>query len=456
MKFLKNSLPLLLLYFCINIQQTIAQGGAMLDEIIAVIGDEIATKSELENRYAAFLAQNGPSGENTKCEIFEDILFSKMLLNQSKLDSVEVAPGQIEGELDRRMRYYIEQFGSEQALEAYYKKTVKQIKSEFRESLREQMLVQTVQGDISSGVKVTPEEVRAYYDKIPKDSLPLINAEIEMAHVVVNVKTSQEAINSVKEKLKEYKKRVSEGEKFSTLAVLYSEDQGSAVQGGEIGFVGRAEVEPEFGAAAFKLKEGGVSPIVKTRYGYHIIQLIERRGTKVNVRHILLKPKQDKASFEKAEKKADSIATLIRSGEITFKEAAKKFSEDEETFNNGGIVVNPFTASSMIPMDGIDPSTFLVIDKLEKNEISKAVLQSDPRKAPGYRIIKLLQRTEPHQANLEDDYQKIRSAALAEKEQKVLQEWMTEAIGKTYIKIDTKYTEGCKFMQPWLKNLAVE
>ena len=186
-----------------------------------------------------------------------------------------------------------------------------------------------MQGEISSGLSVTPEEVKSYYNEIPTDSLPLMNAEVEVSHITINAEISGNAIKEVKEKLKGYKTRISEGEKFSTLAVLYSEDKGSALKGGEIGFVGKAEVEPEFAAAAFKLKQGGVSPIVKTRYGYHIIQLIERRGAKVNVRHILLKPKQDSESLNAAKTKLDSIATLIQKEEISFEDAARKYSDDE-------------------------------------------------------------------------------------------------------------------------------
>ncbi|MBL4710303.1 MAG: peptidylprolyl isomerase [Flavobacteriales bacterium] len=361
----------LTLLLCISVK---AQEGIVLDEVIAVIGNEIATKSELETKYASFLAQGGAASDDLKCEILEDIFYSKMLLNQAELDSVEIGEGRVDSELDRRIRYYITQHGSEQAMESYYKKSISKIKDEFRESLREQLTIQTMQSEIGAGLSVTPEEVRSYFKKIPKDSLPLMNAEVEIAQIVVNTKTSPEAIREVKGKLNNYRKRVNEGEKFSTLAVLYSEDKGSALKGGEIGFVGKAEVEPEFSAAAFKLKEGNVSSIIKTRYGYHIIQLIERRGAKVNVRHILLKAKQDQASFAEAKGKLDSISNLIEEGKYSFEEAARKFSENEETTKNGGIMVNPQNGSSMTAMDDLDPSLFFVIDNMEVNDISKSVL----------------------------------------------------------------------------------
>lgn len=438
----------LLLITCLFSLGSFAQP-KVLDGVIAIVGDEIATKSEVEIKYTALVTQGADINDNTRCEVFEDLMFSKLLLNQAKVDSIEISDSQVEGELDRRIRYYIGQFGSEEAMERYYKKTIPKIKDEMRKSLREQLLIQGMQGNITAGVKVTPDEVDQYYKSIPEDSLPLINAEVEVAKIVAYAPTSQVTIKAVKDKLREYKKRIQEGEKFSTIAVLYSEDTESAKRGGEIGFVGRAEVEPEFSAASFSLKEGQVSPIVKTKYGYHIIQLIERRGTKVNVRHILLKPKLDPNSMDKAKRKLDSIANLISADSISFANAAKRFSDDEETNKSGGLIVNPYTSSSMYSMDDLDPSLFFVIDKMEKGEVSLPVQIQDPRSKPGYQLIMLRKRTEPHKANLKDDYQKIKSAALANKEQEELQKWIQRAINNTYIKIAPEYTKGCKFQQDW-------
>lgn len=448
MKYLRS---ISILFFALVLSSSLFSQAVVLDEVIAVIGDEIATKAELESKKSSLVSQGAAITDQTRCQVLEEILYGKMLLNQAKVDSIEVTESQVEAEMDRRMRYFISQIGSEQALEAYYKKPISKIKSELRQSLREQLLIQGMQGKITADVKVTPEEVRSYFDQIPEDSLPLINAEVEIAQIVAYAPTSRASVRDAKEKLRDYKKRILEGEKFSTLAVLYSEDQGSAVKGGEIGFVGRAEVEPEFSAAAFSLKDGQVSPIVKTRYGYHIIQLIERRGTKVNVRHILIKPKLDPASMEKAKQKLDSIAKLIESDTISFHEAAKKFSDDEDTRKGGGVLVNPYTSSSMYSMDDLDPSLFFVIDKMEVGEVSVPVQLSDPRSKPGYRLLQLKKRTKPHKANLKDDYQKIKTAALSDKEQKELQNWISKSIGNTYIQIDTEYTQGCKFEQDWLK-----
>ena len=453
MKFM-SKIYLSLCFIVVFTSNVKAQKAIVLDEVIAVVGDQIATKSELETKYAAYLAQSASIEKGTRCKILEDILYSKMLVNQAGLDSIFVDESQVEGELDRRIRYYIAQIGSQQAMEDYYKKPLAKIKEEFRVPIREQLTLQRMQSEITSGISITPQEVKEYFEKIPTDSLPLINAEVELAQIVIYAKTSQGSIKEVKDKLTNYRKRVTEGENFSTLALLYSEDKGSALKGGEIGFVGRGEVEPEFGAASFKLKVGNVSPIIETRYGYHIIQLIERRANKVNVRHILLKPKQDKASFDVAKTSLDSIAVKVNNGAVGFTEAAKRYSEDEDTKNNGGILANPQTSSSMTPMDELDPSLFFVIDKMDVDQISDAVIISDPRSKPGYRIVKIQKRTEPHRASLAKDYQKIKTAALAEKEQSILQDWVKNNLTKTYIKLNTEYCVNCEFQQAWLEKSA--
>ena len=429
-----------------------AQDKVILDEVIAVIGNEVTTKYEFEYQYTGLVGQGMPVRNNTRCLVLEDIFSTKLLLNQSKLDSVEVSDAQVESEMDRRLRYFIAQIGSEQRLEEYHKKPMAQIKDELRESLREQMLIQSIRGQITSDVQATPEEVRNYFNGLPDDSLPLVSAEVEVAHIVINAPMSNAALEDVKGKLREFKKRVQEGEKFSTLAVLYSEDNGSAVKGGEIGFVGKAEVEPEYAAAAFQLKEGQVSPIIKTRYGYHIIQLIERRANKVNTRHILLKPKNDPSSMEKAKLKLDTIIQRIENKELTFKGAALKYSDDIETKKNGGIITNPSTAASLIPMEELEPSIFFVIDKMAEGEISEPVAMQGQIADPGYHIIRLNKRTEPHKASLELDYQRIKNAALAVKEEEVLEEWIESTLEDTYVKLNGAYTEGCKFQQNWTKN----
>lgn len=428
-----------------------SQEPKVIDQIIAVVGDEIITKSELESQLLQMSAQGLPLTEKSKCQVMEELLFQKLLLNQAVIDSVEVTEAQVNSELDRRMRYFINQIGSKEALEEYYDKSITLIKEEMRESLRDQLLVQQMQSSITGDVKITPSEIQDYYNNIPKDSLPLVNSTVEIAEIVVYAPLSEEAKQKTIEKLEEFRQRVLDGEKFSTLAVLYSEDLASAKKGGEIGFVGRAEVEPEFSAAAFDLKPGNVSPVIETRYGFHIIQMIERRGEKINVRHILLKPKISTESYEKAKNKLDSIAELISIDSLTFEEAAVKFSEREESRNNGGLIVNPYTGSSKVSMDQLDITLFTAIDKMEVGGISEPVLLTDMQGKPGYRILKLLSRTLPHQANLEDDYQKIKDAALANKEAEVMEEWLNSTVPYSYIRIEDEFRD-CDFNNKWIYN----
>lgn len=421
----------------------------IIDEVIAVVGDEILTKSSLETQYLQYLSQGQKVSDDLRCIIMEDLLFQKLLLNQAKIDSVVVMEGQVESELDRRLRYFISQIGSEKALEAYYKKSIDQIKSELRTSLEEQLLIQTMQDKITSDISITPSEVSDFFNAFPKDSLPLINSEVEVAQIVMYAPISEESKEAAKVRLREFKERIRNGESFSTLAVLYSDDKGSAKKSGEIGYVGRAEVEPEFAQAAFRLKPGQISEVFSTRYGYHIVELIDRKGEKVNVRHILIKPSIDYVGLEKAKEKLDSIATIIENDTITFAQMALLYSEDEESKNNGGLIVNPYSGTATYQVDQLDPSLFFTIDKLQVGEISSAFSTSDQRNREGYRIVKLIKRTEPHRANLDQDYQKIKNVALQQKEQLEVERWIEEKLENAYVKIDKGYSD-CEYSNKWI------
>lgn len=441
----------ILLLFCISLGLIgNSQEGKIIDEVIAVVGDEIVTKSELESQLMQIASQGMSVNDKLRCQVLEELLFQKLLLNQAKVDSIEITDAQVNSELDRRMRYFINQIGSEEALEEYYKKPISKIKEEMRSSLKDQLLTQQMQAGITEGVKITPSEVQEYFDRIPEDSLPLINSTVELSEIVVFAPLSKQSKQAAKERLQILLDRVKDAEKFSTLAILYSEDKASAKKGGEIGFMGRAELEPEFSAAAFKLKPGGISPIIESKHGFHIIEMIERRGEKVNVRHILIQPKMEKSSYLKAEKKLDSIANLIAMDSLSFEEAAVQFSEREDSKNNEGLIVNPYSGSSKVDMDELDITLFTVIDQMEIGEISAPVILSDIQSKPGYRLIKLRNRTAPHRANLKDDYQKIKNAAIAEKEARVLNEWLENNVKSAYVKVSEDYSESCDFRNDWL------
>ena len=392
--------------------------GQVIDQVVAVVGANIILKSDLEAQFEQYQMQQNYTGSHDEvvCSILENMVYQKLLLNQAELDSVEVSDGQVESELDRRLRYYISLLGSKEKFEEFYQKSVVEFKEELREQVRELLMVQSVQQTLTKDVKITPSEVRSFYKNIPEDSIPLINSTVKLAQIVKLPPGNPEEVERVKNKLQEIKYRVLNGENFATLAILYSEDPGSAKQGGELGLFGRGEMYPEFEAAAFSLKKGEVSDIVKTDAGYHILQLIERRGEYVNVRHILMRPKVSPLDLAKAKQELDSIAGLIEDGEYTFDEAVAKFSDDPSK-NNNGLLVNPMTGTSTFEVDQLDPKLFFVIDKLKVNEISAPVQFQTEERKDAYRILQLKERTEPHQANLKDDYDKIQDWALENKKQ---------------------------------------
>jgi len=423
--------------------------GKVIDQVIAVVGGNIVLESEVEAQYIQYRMQEGASGSSTtiKCSLFENMLYQKLLLNQAELDSVEVSDGQVEMEMDRRLRHYISLIGSVEKFEEFYQKSILEFKDELRDQVREMMLVESVQQTITTEVNITPSEVKSFFKEQPQDSIPLLNSEVEIAQIVKLPPINREEEESVKNKLQEIKYRVLNGENFATLAILYSEDPGSAKDGGELGLFGRGEMFPEFEAAAFNLDKDEVSDIVETEAGFHILQMIERRGEYVNVRHILLRPKVSPLDLAKAKVELDSIAILIENKEYTFEEAVVKFSDDPSK-NNGGLLINPFTGNALFESDQLDPKVFFVIDKLEIEEISTPVQFQTEDGKDAYRILNLRRRTEPHKANLKQDYDRIQEWALENKKMEVINEWIEDKAENTYIKVNDKYKD-CDFVNTW-------
>lgn len=423
----------------------------IIDGIIGVVGDEIILRSDLENQRIQAAAQGINYGKDAKCRIMEDLLYEKLLLHQGGVDSVEVSEAQIQSELDKRINVFIEQIGSREKLEEYYGKSISEIKDEFYEVLEKQMIVQQMQHKITAEVKVTPSQVRNFFESLPKDSLPLINAEIEVGHIVVYPPENLDETRRVKQKLREYRKEILSGEKdFATVAVLYSEDPGSAVKGGELGMQGRGTFVAEFDAIGLSLAEGEISDVFETEYGFHIMQLIERRGEKYNARHILLKPRVSQEDLSKAREQLIKVRKLIQSDSLTFAEAAAIYSDDEASKNQNGNVINPATGSTRFEMSELDPQIFLTIDTMAVNEVSHpAYMQKrDGRKA--YRLIELRKRTEPHRANLRDDYQIIQEAARNELSGNAISEWINRRASVTFVEIDDEF-HTCPFEYDWLK-----
>lgn len=423
----------------------------VIDKVVGVVGSHKILLSDIENQLLQYKAQ-GINFENPRCKVLEELMLQKLLLNQAMLDSLDVSDKEVETELDSRLENYIRQIGSPEKLEEYFNKSIEEMKADFRDLIRDQMLTRKMQSKITSGLKVTPAEVNKYFKSIPKDSLPLIKAELEYSEIVIHPSIPDVDIEAIKNKLRDYKKKAEGDPKyFGIYASLYSEDPGSRNNNGELGFISRGELVPEFAGAAFNLKPGEISDVVKTEYGYHIIQMVEKRGEQALLRHILLKPQANKESVVKAENLLDSIRGQILIDSIKFEKAALYYSQDEESRLNNGIVANPYTGSTKFEVDQIEPAIYKILNQLAVGEISKPFMSIDKVGNPVYMIVMLRSKSEPHIANLRDDYQRIQEMTLRHKEYQELEKWVAEKQASSYIKVDKEF-HSCKYdFEGWIK-----
>ncbi len=418
-----------------------------VDGIIAKVDNHIILRSELEFSYLQYLNQSKQQGtDELKCQIFESMVQEKLLLARAEIDSITVEEARVASELDRRMNYLASQVGGVERLEAYYKKSVRQLKEDLRRSVRDELVSAKMQEEITSKVTVTPREIRRYFNTIPTDSLPYFSSEVELGEIVKYAQVSKQQKAEARKKLEDIRARIVAGEDFATLARQFSDDAGSGQEGGEIGFQGRGNLVPEYEAAALRLEPGQLSNIVESQFGFHLIQLIERRGQEFNSRHILIKPATATVDVEAAVAELDSIRTLIVNDSITFAKAAKEFSEDANTKDNGGMMTSPATGSTYFPMDQVDPSIFFVIDTMQVGDVSKPVAYTAPDGRAAVRIIYLQSKSAPHLANLTDDYQKIAAAALGQKKNKAVDEWFKKNVDTVFIEIDPDY-QNCNALQ---------
>ncbi len=418
--------------------------GVVVDKVVAVVGKNVILMSDVENQYIQMKGQ-GVQGENLKCTVFEELLFQKLLLDQAQKDSIEISEQEIEADLDTRLRFFVAQVGSEQKLEEFYGKSISEIKDEFREVIAKQLLSKHMQDQLTQSIKVTPTEIRKFFKDLPKDSLPKLNKQVVLEQIVKYPPVSEKEKLAIKEKLRSYRERVLKGEKFSTLAVLYSEDMASARKGGELGFMGRTDLVPEFAAVAFKLKSpGDMSRIVETDFGFHIIQLIEKRGELMNLRHILLKPKTSALDLVKAQNLMDSVRTLVARDSIAFEKAAEQFSEDKETNMNGGLMINPNTGVAMFEYDQLPPALAYAIRGVKQGGMTKTFKTQDKRGQEVYKIVRIKDIIPAHIANLKQDYQLIQNMALADKKQRYIKHWIQKKQKSTYIKLEDDY-KSCHF-----------
>jgi peptidyl-prolyl cis-trans isomerase SurA len=440
---------ILCFFLLLNFHGQIRSQDIVVDRIVAIVGKNMIMESEIEAQYLQAKMQGSIEGSAgyARCLILEGMLRNNLLLNQAELDSVEVSDSEVERQLDQRLRYFISQFGSQEKLEEYYGKSIIEIKEEFREMVRDFMLVEQVENSITENVFVTPNDVKEFYRNLPPDSIPLINARVEMTQIIKIPPVSMEQKVMIKEKLRDLRRRVMEGENFATLAILYSEDPGSATKGGEIGFFGRGELYPEYEAAAFKLKEGEISEIVESKAGFHIIQLIERKGDYINTRHILLQTKPSPIDLENARLKLDTVLAQIQNVEITFEDAIVKYSDDPGKVS-GGYIINPYSGTAWFEMDELEPQVSFVINKLETGQISPPVPTRTEEGKDAYRLIKLKSRTEPHRANLTDDYSLLTNAALAGKKEQKIVDWVNHSVENAYIMVIDDYLT-CDFQYNW-------
>lgn len=428
---------------------TQAQG--IIDKIVGIVGNEIIMMSDIENQYIQMASQQMKVDRNTRCEILEDMMFQKLLYVQAQKDSLSVTPKEVETELDRRLSVFINQIGSEQKLEEYFGKTIKSIKDDLRSTIEEQMLAQKVQQKIIGDTKVTPSEVKNFFEKLPADSIPTIEAYYELSEIVIKPEVSKEDKEKVVAELNKIRERILNGESFSTMAVLYSEDPGSAMKGGELGFVSKTDLVPEFSQVAFNLTSPlDVSQVVETEYGFHIIQMIEKKGNMMNFRHILMKPKVSMEALEAADKKANEVYSILQSDTISFIDAVKKYSNGDSKGSDGK-VMNPYYGDARMTSDFLDPYTKSAVMPLKEGEYSKPFLSSDNKGSRVIKIVRLDLDVKEHKANLKDDYLTLQRAALEDKNSRLIDEWVKDKVQSVYIKIDDEYKD-CNFnVNCWIK-----
>lgn len=417
-----------------------------LDGIVAKVDNYIMLKSEFDLAYLQALSAGVQTSEDLKCKIFENILISKMMLAKADIDSVVVEEKMVEDQLDRRMEYFINQIGSEKKLEEYYNKPIEKLKNDLRRQVKEQMIAQKMEDKITSKLKITPKDVKNFFESIDKDSLPLFSAEVEVAQIVKKASVGKTQKNLAKQKLEQIRQRIMNGEDFGTLAKQFSEDYASARGGGELGFFNRGELVPEYEAASFKMKPGEISPVIESQFGFHVIQLIERRGNQYNTRHILIKPGSSEIDLESTKNFLDSLRTAILNDSISFTKAAKLYSDDRETKTNGGFFIDEETGGGRVPVDKIDPGVFFVIDTMKIGNISKPLPFRLEDGSQAMRIIWYKSKIPPHYANLKDDYQKIAKATLESKKEEILEEWFIKAKNDVYMDVYDPF-KNCEILQ---------
>ena len=426
----------------------------IVDEVIWVVGDECILRSEVEQERIRSQYEGTPIQGDPYCVIPEQLAIQKLFLHQAQLDSITVNETSVNNEVERRLNFYVSQIGSKEKMEEYFKMNTAQLREKLRDMARDQQTIQQMQQKLVGDIKSTPSDVRRFFNNFSVDSIPVVPAEVELQIVSFEPPVNITEINRIKERLRDFTERVNSGSSdFSVLARLYSEDPGSAARGGELGFKGKGELVTEFSNVAFNLTDPKkVSRIVQTEFGYHIIQLIEKRGDRVNCRHILMKPRISGDEKEKAIQALDSISGLIRSGKMTFEQAVMAYSQDKNSAMNAGLMLNEKSGTSKFEYQDLPSEVGKVVYNMNVGEISKPFsMMNVSTNKEVVAVVKLKSKVETHKANLTDDYQMLKALFENRRKQEFLNNWIVKKQKETYISIDPKW-QNCKFQYPgWVK-----
>ncbi len=434
-----------------------AQDRVIIDKIVATVGDEVILLSDIEEQYAYDLERAGNLPPEAKCAILERLMVQKLLVNQAKIDSVIVEDEVVEQQLNSRIDYILGLMNNDVSqFEEYYGKSIAQVRGDMRSDLRSQVTAERMQSTVIQNTRITPSEVKTYFEQIPKDSLPYFSSEVEMGEIVLLPKVSDVERQKAIDKLEGLRQRILDGEDFATLATTFSDDPGSARVGGDLGLQKRGTFVPAFEAAAYNLEEGEISDLIESEFGFHLIELIARRGNLVHTRHILVKPIITEEDLEKTEIRLDSIRKAFLQDTLSFEEYVKLHSHDkEQSYNNGGRMINPASGDTFFATAEIEnPDIFFAIDTLEIGEVTRPIEFTKPSGEIAYRIVLLQSRTDPHQANLRQDYTKVKQAAIEERKSEYLQKWLEEKVLSTYVEIDESMQSNCGNLQRWTKTLV--
>ena len=427
----------------------------IIDEVIWIVGDEAILRSEVEQQRIRAQYEGTPIQGDPYCVIPEQIAINKLFLHQAVLDSIEVSESTVMNQVENRLNFFISQIGSKEKMEEYFRKNTPALREDLRVMFRDQMIIQQMQQKLVGDIKSTPADVRRFFNNLPEDSIPMVPAQVELQIISFEPPVPIEEINRVKERLRDFTERVNSGTTdFSVLARLYSEDTESAKRGGELGFMGRGQLVPEFSAVAFNLTDPKkVSRIVQSEFGFHIIQLIEKRGDRLNCRHILMKPRVSLEYKNQAIQKLDSIAGEIRNGKITFEKAVMNYSLDKNTAMNAGLMLNEKSGTSKFEYQDLPQEVAKIVYGMNVGEVSKPFSMISPQtNKEVVAIVKVKSKTENHRANLTDDYQMLKNYYEGIKREEFIKNWIVKKQRETYISIDPKW-QNCEFQYPgWIKN----